>query len=91
VRPHDLLGNHGCEAILRLLQRTGTKISQEKYFPDNFHGVQSYDTPRLSARGGSWEERNPKTKVKVMVKVKTKVVWNVHHHHPRTDLLSQVE
>jgi hypothetical protein len=75
-------------AIRRLLQRTGTEISREKYFPANFQGVRSYDTPRLRARGGSWEERNPKTKVKVMVKVKAKVVWNVHHR-PRTDLLSQ--
>jgi hypothetical protein len=67
-------------AIRRLLRCTGTEISREKYFPANFHGVQSYDTPRLRARGGSWEERNPKTKVQVKdmikVKVKAKVVWN---------------
>jgi hypothetical protein len=64
----------------------GTEISQENYFPAYFHGVQSFDTPRLRARGGSWEERSPKTKVKVMVmvKVRAKVVWSVHHH-PRTD------
>jgi hypothetical protein len=37
--------------------------------------VRSYDTPRLCARGGSWEERKAKAKSKV--KVKAKVVWNV--------------
>jgi hypothetical protein len=83
-------------AIGRSLQHTGTEISREKYFPANFHGVQSYDTPRLRARGGSWEEMNAKTKVKVKykVKVKAKVVWSVHRppcsdtHRP-SFLLSQ--
>jgi hypothetical protein len=67
-------------AIRRLLQRTGTEISQEKYFRANFHGVRSYDNghaPRLRTRAGIWEERNAKTKVKVKLKVKVKarVVW----------------
>jgi hypothetical protein len=47
--------------------------------------VQSYDTPRLRARGGSWEERKAKSNVKVKgmgkVKVKAKVVWNVRPPH----------
>jgi hypothetical protein len=64
------------------------EISREKYFPANFLGVQSYDTPRLRSRGGSWEERNPKTKVKEKVKVIRSV-----HPPPRTEtpinLLSQ--
>jgi hypothetical protein len=72
-------------AIRRLLRRTGTEISREKYFLANFHGVRSYDnghTPRLRARGGIWEERNAKTKVKVKskVKFKAKVIRNVHPH-----------
>jgi hypothetical protein len=73
-------------AIRRSLLGTGTEISREKYFPANFHGVQSYNTPRLRARGSSWEERNPMTKVKVKVKVKVKanIVWSVYHH-PCTD------
>jgi hypothetical protein len=52
--------------------------------------------PRLRARGGSWEERKAKSKVKVkdmgIVKVKAKVVWNVRLPPPRLPsfLLSQV-
>jgi hypothetical protein len=60
-------------AIRRSLRRTGTEISRGKYFPANFH---RYDTPRLCARGKSWEERKAKSKVKGMVKVKARVVWN---------------
>jgi hypothetical protein len=62
------------------------EIKWKKYFPANFHGVQRYNTPRLRAMGGSWEERNAKNKVKVkgMVKVKAKVVCNVRPP-PRID------
>jgi hypothetical protein len=59
--------------IRRSLRRTGTKLSREKYFPANFHRVRNYDTPRMRARGDSWEERKAKTKVKVKYKVKVKV------------------
>jgi hypothetical protein len=69
-------------AIRRLLQRTGTEISQKK----NIFELVSTEckaptngkTPRLRARGGIWEERSAKTKVRVKVKVKAKVVRSVH-------------
>jgi hypothetical protein len=56
-----------------------------KIFPSQISTECEAATPRLRARGGSWEERKAKSKVKfkdtVKVKAKAKVVWNVRPHH----------
>jgi hypothetical protein len=66
-----------------LLQRTGTEISQKnisEQVSTECKATTNGHTPRLRARGGIWEERNAKTKVKFKVKFKAKVGRGIHPH-----------
>jgi hypothetical protein len=73
-------------AIRRSLQSTGMEISREKFPRQTSRECKTATPPNLRARGGSWEERKAKNKVKVKdmgkVKVTTKVVWNVRTPPP---------